>query len=270
MYLQGKTVLVTGASGGIGRCIAKELALKKADLLLVGRDKNALLETQSDIEVAGGSARILVADLLQESDRALVASACLQLPTGLHGLINNAGSNHFALLDAQTDAMIQSQLSLNLLVPMLLTRSLIPALLQSPGARILNIGSTFGSIGYPGYTAYCASKFGLRGFTESLRREMADADLQVLYFAPRATRTRLNPGNVVALNDELGNVMDLPEDVAKQAVRLFIHAKPQQLFMGWPEKFFARVNQIFPSLVDGALKKQLPIIKRYATHSQEL
>lgn len=262
--LQGKTVLVTGASGGIGRLVAERLALHKATVLLVGREQQALSETHARIIGNGGNAEIIVADLLAPEGRELVVNTCLSLPAGLYGLVNSAGVNHFALLEDQTDNMLQTQVNLNLVVPMLLVRSLLPALGKEQGARILNIGSTFGSIGYPGYTAYCASKFGLRGFNEALRRELSGSGIRVLYFAPRATSTRLNPDNVVAMNRELGNAMDNPESVAEVAENIFINGTPDQLFFGWPEKLFARVNQLLPGIVDNALAKQLPVIKRYA------
>lgn len=268
MKLQDRTILITGASSGIGHMIAVYLGSQKARLLLVGRDAAALKETQAGIVAAGGKADLLVADLLIQGDRQRVVDFCAGLENGLFGLINNAGCNHFALLADQTEVQLQNQLNLNLLVPMLLTRALLPSLQKQQGARILNIGSTFGSIGYPGYSPYCASKFGLRGFTEALRRELADSDIKVLYFAPRATATKLNSDNVVALNRELGNVMDPVEQVAHKIGDIFIAGGPAQVFWGWPEKLFARINQLFPSLVDSALLKQLPVIKKYARNTK--
>ena len=99
---------------------------------------------------------------------------------------------------------------------MLLCQGLLPLLRNRPEAAIVNIGSTFGSIGHPGFATYCASKFGLRGFTETLRRELADTEVQVYYVAPRATRTDMNSAAVVQLNEELGNAMDPPDVVKTQ------------------------------------------------------
>lgn len=266
--MNGKTVLITGASAGIGRLIAERLARRKAHILLVGRDMLALHETRAVIVAAGGSAEIVVADLLEASGREAVFAACNALPGGLYGLINNAGCSHFALLDDQTETMLQNQIQLNLLVPVLLTRALLPVLKKQREARVLNIGSTFGSIGYPGYTAYCASKFGLRGFTEALRRELADTDMRILYFAPRATATQMNSDTVVKMNHELGNKMDAADDVAMKAEAIFLAGYPNNFYMGSPENIFARINQIFPAVVGNALKKQLAVIKRYATTQQ--
>lgn len=264
MNLQGKTILVTGANGGIGRAIVERLARQRASLILVGRDQQALRELSATVLSLGGDALVMVADLLQPAERQRIVAVCQALPHGLYGLVNNAGGNTFGLFAEQDEAMVQQQVTLNLLVPMLLTRALLPALHKASEARLLNIGSTFGSIGYPGYAPYCAAKFGLRGFTEALRRELADTPLKVLYLAPRATTTPLNTDRVVALNRELGNAMDTPDSVADAAVQLFLAGKPHQRFLGFPEKLFARINQILPVLVDGALRKQLAVIKRHA------
>ncbi len=132
-----------------------------------------------------------------------------------------------------------------------------------PEACILNTGSVFGSIGYPGYAVYSATKFAIRGFTEALRRELADTHVKVHYVAPRATRTGINTSAVERMNAELGVAMDPPELVAKAVCDMLAGGRVEAV-LGWPEKFFARVNGVLPRLVDGALRKQLPVIRRYA------
>ena len=147
---------------------------------------------------------------------------------------------------------------------MLLTQELLPLLQEQEDARVINIGSTFGSIGYPGFSAYCASKFGLRGFTEALRRELADTGTRVSYIAPRATRTALNTDTVVAMNDELGTAMDDPSQVANEVLAAIHGSARTDKFIGWPEKIFVRINALLPAVVDSSLRKQLPIIRRFA------
>src|SRR5690606_22629139 len=104
----------------------------------------------------------------------------------------NAGVMDFSLFRQQDSQAITHTIQLNLLAQMLLTQSLLPLLEKPLEASLVFVGSTLGSIGHPGFTAYCASKFGLRGFAESLRRELADTAIQVHYLAPRATNTGLN------------------------------------------------------------------------------
>jgi short-subunit dehydrogenase len=119
-----------------------------------------------------------------------------------------------------------------------------------------------GYLGYPGHAAYCASKFALRGFSEALRRELADTGVRVMYFAPRTTRTAMNSRALDALNAELGVAADAPEGVARALLsRLGKPAGERRL--GMPEALFARINQLAPSLVDRALRRQLPQIRRH-------
>ncbi|MBP6799485.1 MAG: SDR family oxidoreductase, partial [Luteimonas sp.] len=186
----------------------------------------------------------------------------------LNCVIQAAGINRFDLLEQQDDAAIAEQLALNLLAPMQLTRRLLPLLRAQPRAALLYVGSTFGAIGFPGFAAYSASKFGLRGFAEALRRELADTGIRVLHVAPRATRTAMNADAVVAMNAALGVAMDSPQHVAAQIVQALRDETPE-CALGWPEKFFAHLNRLLPGVVDRALRKQLPTVKRFAAAQGE-
>jgi short-subunit dehydrogenase len=130
-------------------------------------------------------------------------------------------------------------------------------------AHIVNIGSTFGSIGFPGFCVYSASKFAVRGFSEALRREIADTGVQVHYVAPRATRTALATDRIRAMNEELRAGMDAPETVAL-AIQTVLREERRELLLGAAERLFAKLNALLPAAVDRAMRKQLPIIKRYA------
>jgi short-subunit dehydrogenase len=131
-------------------------------------------------------------------------------------VIHCAGQNHFASLQDMSVPALDDQLTVNLRSAMLVARHFAPRFTRAGEGALVFVGSTFGSIGFPGYTAYCASKFGLRGFSEALRRELADTPVQVIYVAPRATATAMNPDAVNELNQALGNTMDAPEKVAAQ------------------------------------------------------
>lgn len=248
--------LLTGASGGIGREIARALAPHCDDLLLVGRDAGRLAESAA---AAGPVARTLAADLATPEGLDTV-----KLP-GINLLINNAGAGEFAWLEGQSDAALARIVETNVLAPMQLTRRLLPELRRQPEAWIVNVGSIMGYLGYPGHAAYCASKFALRGFNEALRRELADSPVRVLYLAPRATRTAMNGADICALNAELGVAMDEPDAVAKELLALLERPARERL-LGMPEKIFARLNQVLPGLVDRALLRQLSTIRRHASN----
>jgi len=255
--------LITGASGGIGRALAQELHGRGASVLLVGRNAQAL---ECAAQALGGrSARVdwCAADLATAEGRARVLETAGHWGGGSNVLVNNAGRSDFGMLDQLDDAVIERLFAINAIAPMQLTRALLPTLRAQPAAAILNIGSVFGSLGYPGFTAYSATKFALRGFTEALRRELADSNVRVHYFAPRATRTGMNAAAVDRMNAELKVAMDSPAQVAVAACAMLEAGKTNAVY-GWPEKLFVRINALLPGVVDGSLRKQLPAIRRHA------
>jgi short-subunit dehydrogenase len=265
MKLFGKTALLTGAGGGIGSAIAQALDAEGVKLILTGRDKTKLEHLKQTLK--GKNHITLAADLTCKADRddlKALAAKC-----GLDLLINNAGLNQLALLDDLSEAQTQAIITMNLTIPMLLCKELLPLLVERREVErresaIVNVGSILGSIGYAGSTAYCAAKFGLRGFSESLRRELADQPVKVIYFAPRATETALNTQAMRAMNHALGTHVDKPEVVAHQLIKVLTNNRGGNRYLGWPEKFFVRLNGLLPSWVDKALSKQLPIIRHYA------
>lgn len=268
MKLDGKWIVLTGASGGIGEAIAKAAYTKGANLVLVGRDADRLLRVVRDNGFAGDRVTTVVADMNQSSGYQAVTAACNRLPAPVSLLVNNAGVSDFSLFEEQSDEAIVRVLKTNLLGPILLTKKMLPQLRRADNAMIVNVGSTFGTIGYPGFASYSASKFGLRGFTEALRRELAGSTVRVCYVAPRATRTSINTDTVNRMNAELGNAMDDPALVAALVMRAIEKESPVT-YIGWPEKLFARINQLLPGMVDGALRKQLPVITRYAQQRKQ-
>ena len=259
----GYRAVLTGAGGGIGAAIAAALAPQCEALLLVGRDLERLQRVERAVRRTGLVCRTVSADLTTVAGRDAVARAAAELPGGPDLLINNAGTGEFAWFTDQSEESIARILGVNTLAPMLLTRRLLPLLQAQASATVLNVGSIFGYLGYPGSTTYSASKFALRGFSEALRRELADGPVRVQYFAPRATRTALNDDAVNALNERLGTAMDAPEKVADELM-LLLRRPARERLLGMPEKFFARVNQWLPALVDQGLRKQLAVIRTHA------
>ena len=255
--------LITGASGGIGRALAQELHGRGASVMLVGRDEQTLASAAQ--ELGGRSPRVdwCAADLATGAGRALVVEAASRWGSGINVLVNNAGRGDFGMLDELDDAAIERLFAINAIAPIQLTRALLPQLRSQAAGAILNIGSVFGSLGYPGFTAYSATKFALRGFTEALRRELVDSKIGVHYFAPRATRTGMNASAVDRMNAELKVAVDPPAQVAAAACSMLEAGKTGAVF-GWPEKLFVRINALLPGVVDGSLRKQLPVIRRHA------
>jgi len=263
MKLHSMRVLLTGAAGGIGRVMCRELLEAGAHVLMVDRDARALQVLFGELAFAAERVGTLVADLTSLADRARLRDVASDWHGGINVLVNNAGLNPFALFEDLTGEQIDLALAVNLQAPMHLCRELMPQLRTRPAAMIVNVGSVFGAIGYPGYVAYSATKFAMRGFTEALRRELADSAVAVKYLAPRATRTSINPEAVVEMNDALKVAMDPPERVARELVRL-LRRRGSSVVVGWPERAFVKINALLPGVVDHAIRKQLSIIQHFA------
>ncbi|MFY9261832.1 MAG: SDR family oxidoreductase [Gallionella sp.] len=263
MNLTDKRIILTGAAGGIGYLVAKRLAEKGARLLLVERNETRITEICAEINQLDDIALAMVVDLSAEGAPQQVVEMAMQEMGGIDIVINNAGIMDFALFE-QLDALrIAQTIQVNVTAPMLLTHAVLPHLLAQNSGRIVNIGSTFGSIGFAHFAPYCASKFAIRGFSEALRRELVDTHVGVTYISPRATKTSLNNARTTQMLIETKTNMDEPEYVAEQIV-LAIEADRKECFIGQPESFFARLNGIFPRLVDNGLLKNTRIARKYA------
>jgi short-subunit dehydrogenase len=251
--------ILTGATGGMGEAMAQALLPHCDQLLLTGRHSTALQQLQQKLDPQ--RVRIAALDLASAQAPATLATLGLKMG-GANLVIHNAGVSNFCAVEKQSADDIEQLLRINLLAPMLCTQALLPQLKAQPAACVVNVGSIFGYIGFPGNTAYCASKFGLRGYTQALRRELSDSTVIVKYFAPRATRTALNSNRVVALNQRLGNKEDLPAHVAAQLLEFLGHDGFEKK-LGWPERFFTVLNQVLPGIPDKAIGRQLPIIREF-------
>lgn len=261
MHVKDCTIVLTGASGGIGSSLARVFALAGARLILVGRHAAPLESLRNELPASQLPHLTVVADLLTEQGRAQLVNVCRDLD--IHMLVNNAGLSDFNLLENSDAATISALINLNTIVPMLLTQQLLPKLKMQSRAAIVNIGSAFGSIGYPGFSVYCASKFGLRGFSEALRRELSETNVRVLHVAPRATHTTMNSDQVVAMNRVLGNATDDPLAVAAFILQRIQNERWGSCVIGWPERLYAFINAIFPALTDRTLRRQLPVIRHF-------
>ncbi|OEF08625.1 SDR family oxidoreductase [Vibrio genomosp. F10] len=275
MKIKNSTILITGATGGIGQAIATELAHSGAQLILVGRNEQKLMALKASLP-SENNHTVLIANITTSEGLDVInqyaqnkyaenkhtGNIHARLGKKIDALINNAGCNDFSLLSHKHSGQIEKEIQLNLIAPILLSQSALTWLNQ-PGI-ILNIGSTFGSIGYPGYTSYCAAKAGLHRFTESLDRELFFTGIRALYLAPRATKTSLNSDAVDEMNQQLGNQTDDPKIVAQHVVTMLEKEIPAK-WIGWPEKLFARINQLFPSVVSSAIRKQHKTIHQFVT-----
>lgn len=263
MNLNGKSILVTGATGGIGGALARLLADRGARLRVHGRDPQRMQALLTNLP---GGTRSLLADLASAAGRAALVEFA-GADGGSDVVVLNAAGGHFGLYEQMRPSEIEALIATDLVAPMLLTHALLPQLAPHRQGTLVLVGSTLGQIGHPGFAAYGAAKGGLRTFAEALVRELGREGPRLLWVSPRNTRTAMNSAAARAMNAALSVAEDPPEAVAEAIVAALENGRPR-LQMGLAEKVFVRVNAVLPALVDRAMQGKLPTIRRHAASAQ--
>ncbi|HEY1228941.1 MAG TPA: SDR family NAD(P)-dependent oxidoreductase [Ramlibacter sp.] len=208
--LKDGVAAITGAGSGIGAALAIELARRGMHLALADRHTSALEATAEQARQAGTTVSTHAFDL---TDRAMSA-AWPQAVLAQHGrvtlLVNNAGIALGGTFEQVDPADFDQLMDINFGAPVRLTRAFLPLLSREKAAQIVNVSSVFGIVAAPGQSAYCASKFALRGFSESLRHELeaAGSPVQVTVVHPGGVRTAI------------GSSAKLPRDTTPEQVAL--------------------------------------------------
>lgn len=238
MQLKNKTVVVTGAQGGIGRCLVKLLEQRDAKVIAVGRNSEA---------------NITLADL---ADNDSVESLCNKLKQqDVDILINLAGLMHFGSIKQQPVAELEKLIAVNLTTPIKLVQSVLPAMEKKNKGMIVNIGSIFGSLPFPYFSAYSSTKAGLKGFSDSLRREYQHTGIRVTHISPRAVDTAFNTRAIDRFNERTQASIDTPEKVANIILNAILTEK-KNVNVGFAENIFVQINKVVPSIVDKALNSK--------------
>ncbi|MDO9051969.1 MAG: SDR family oxidoreductase [Methylotenera sp.] len=266
MQLKNKRILLTGATGGIGKHLALLLARKGAKLAIVGRDTDKLEALANQIAQKGMVATQIIADFEVMGSAERVATEALEKLGAVDILINNAAILDFIQFEDQTPERIAQMIHINVTAPIQLARALLPHFKASNQGHYVMIGSILGSIGFPHYATYCATKFAVHGFSQALRRELVDTNIGVTYIAPRGVNTQMNDAATLAMLAKTGGNLDEPEKVATIVVNALENEK-QEVFIGQPESFFAWLNGVMPQAVNIGLKKQVRLAKNYVNRN---
>ena len=191
MSFQGKAVIVTGATSGIGRATAEAFGREGASVVLVGRNEHALVEVRDAISAAGAKATVFRADVTASEAPADIVGTAVSTYGGLDVLINAAGIIGAATLEATSDELWDSMMSINLRAPFRLMRAAAPHLAARKGA-VVNVSSVNGLRSFPGVLAYCVSKAGVDHLTRCAAIEMAAIGVRVNAVNPGVTVTNLH------------------------------------------------------------------------------
>jgi 3-oxoacyl-[acyl-carrier protein] reductase len=247
----GTRALVTGAASGIGRAIALELARRGVDLHLLDRDAGKLGGVAREAEALGRSVTQIICDLADAEAVSAAVQTVLARGGLLNILVNSAGVAYYGATDEMTDDQWRCVLHVNLEAPVRLIRKLLPTLLAQKEAHIVNVCSIAGLVAGKGAAAYQASKFGLVGFSQSLRLEYAGTRLGVTALCPGFVTTPLfdqvaqpRPNRPLPLPP--GWMWTSPEVVARRAIRAILKNQglvvitPTARFLWAMERFFPR------------------------------
>ncbi|MBE0534690.1 MAG: SDR family oxidoreductase [Phycisphaerae bacterium] len=187
--LNGQVALITGASRGIGRCIALRLAALKATVVLAARNKDRLEAAAKEAEEAGGRAIVVPVELENEQSIKALAQTVHDRLARLDVLVNNAGITYSALLQETATEDYDRLMRVNARAPFILCRETLDLLKKAPRGRIVNIASVVGAKGYPRQSAYTASKHALRGMSIALAEELRDTNVRVHVICPGGVDT---------------------------------------------------------------------------------
>lgn len=266
MQLQGKTALVTGASRGIGRSIALELARQGIKrLLIVARNRQQLVELATEIEVFGVEAVPLALDLTQSVAVNIAIAQAWRDCGPIHLLVNCAGVAHQASFLRSPLPLIEEEIALNLLGTYTITRLIARRMAAQKDGTIVNVSSLMGKIAAPTMATYSATKFAILGFTQALRSELATYNVRVTALLPSLTDTDM----VRDLQQFRWVVPTTPEKVALALVA-GLHKDAPEILVGYQSHLAVWCHRIAPWLLDFVLRMATPKLSNKSERDRKL
>jgi len=256
--LKDKVVIITGASSGFGEDAARLFAREGCKVVLAARRLDRLQALAGEIQAMGGEAIAIPVDVGNREEVDWMVRSALDLYDHIDILFNNAGFGRLDWLeDLDTGRDIETQVDVNLLGVIQVTRAVLPHMLQQGHGHIINMSSVAGWIAAPLYTIYSAAKFGVRGFTDALRREVSPFGISVsgIYPGPAQTEFGQHAGNS-KIKESLKVFQGLSmtsEYVARRVVKLAKHPR-RVVIIPWWYRVVIGFDTLFPALVDWFLK----------------
>jgi 3-oxoacyl-[acyl-carrier protein] reductase len=255
MNLKGKTALVTGASRGIGRAIALELAQQGVKrLLLVARNRQKLAEVAAEIKAFEVEVITLAVDLTQPIDVNITIANAWREYGPIHLLVNCAGVAHQAPFLQANLPQMQEEISLNILGMVTITRLVARRMAKEREGIIVNVSSLMGKVAAPTMSTYSATKFAILGFTQALRSELAPYNIKVVALLPTLTDTDMARG----LHPFRWVLPMTAERVAKVLIAGLRWGSPE-ILVGWQSHLAVLCQRLFPSLLNAILRLASPL-----------
>jgi short-subunit dehydrogenase len=265
--LQDKIVFITGASSGFGADAARLFAKEGCIVILAARRMDRLTALAEEIRLAGGQAFAVPLDVTEQSQIDEAVQTVLDTLGRIDVLVNNAGLGRLDWLETLDPAAdIDMQIDVNLRGVIQVTLAVLPSMLNRGAGNIINMSSVAGLIAAPMYSIYAATKYGMRGFTDALRREVAPLGIQVsgIYPGPATTEFGQQSGdNPLKQNIKVPRWLYMTSEyVARRTVGLARHPR-RTLVIPWWFRPVIGFDTLFPGLVDWLLK--VVFVKRFHT-----
>ena len=256
MNIKGKTAFITGASRGIGRAIALELARQGIHhLLLVARDRQKLANVAAEITQMGVKVTTLSLDLTQPSSINIAIAQAWRTHRPIHLLVNCAGVAHQAPFLETRLTQVEEEISTNILGMMTITRLMAKRMANQQEGTIVNVSSLMGKVAAPTMSTYSATKFAIIGFTQALRSELAGHNIKVVALLPTLTDTEMTRQLKL-----FRWVMPMtPEKVARTLVT-GLYKNSGEILVGWQSYLAVWCQLIFPRLMQRILAVAAPTV----------
>lgn len=252
--LKDARIIVTGASSGIGRALAIQLCQRGATVLATARRADRLQELAQVCHAMPGSLTTMVGDLTSEQHRQELVSLATVEWNAVDVLVNNAGAGAIGRFDGASAERLRRVMEIDFFAPVELTRLCLPLLAKGRRPAILNIGSVLSHRAVPNKSEYCAAKFAMRGWAESLRVELAAQRIEVLMLSPSTTRSEffdsLVDTNPNVKSKSVGSMR--PERVAQLAISTLVRSK-REMILSLGGKGLVWAGRLFPRLTDRIL-----------------
>ncbi len=262
MNIQGKTALITGASRGIGRAIAIELAQQGAKrLLLVARDRQRLTEVATQIEALGVEVVILALDLSQPVEVNIAIAQAWRNYGPIHLLVNCAGVAHQAPFLRSPLPKMQEEIATNLMGMYTITRLVARRMAAQEEGTIVNVSSLMGKIAAPTMATYSATKSAILGFTQALRGELAEYNIRVVALLPTLTDT-----DMVRDLQLFRWVVPMTTQQVAQALITGLRKDTSEILVGWQSHLAVWCSRIAPWFLEKVLLMAAPLPKDRQKH----
>jgi len=260
--MKGRRIILTGASEGIGRALALELAARGARLALAARDRDRLESLAQDCRARGGEALAIPTDVTNQQDLEWLVAETLKTFGGIDAVVHNAGITMWSRFDALSDLSIFERImEVNYLAPVRLTALTLPHLKQTRGL-IVAVASLSGLTGVPERTGYAASKHAMIGFFDSLRIELAGSGVDVSVIAPDFVISEIHKRAIGPDGEPLGaspmkqSKIMTAEECAARIVRA-MQKRQRLLLMSTRGKLGQWLKIIAPSVIDRIAAKAI-------------